>query len=49
MEGSTYEQEVEPYEVEIGVSCVYCRELLAEPEDIIAHIYEELLNESTIS
>lgn len=49
MEGSKFSCEVEPHEVEIGVSCIYCGELLASPDAIVAHMYEELLNESSIS
>ena len=36
---------VEPVEVEYAITCDNCGEVLATPEQIIAHIYGELLRE----
>lgn len=42
MEGSKNHHEVQPIEVEYQSTCDECGELLATPEQIIAHIYEHL-------
>ena len=43
--GNKYRREVSPYDVEYAGTCEHCSALLAEPAAIIAHIYEQLLEE----
>lgn len=44
MAGSTYMVDVDYYDIKYKSECPECGELLATPEQIIAHIYEELTN-----
>ena len=44
MEGSKTHHVVQPYDVEYKTTCDECGEILATPEQITAHIYEQLLN-----
>lgn len=44
MEGNKHNEPVASHEFEFGDSCSNCGELLATDHDIIAHIYEYLLN-----
>ncbi len=37
--------EVRPFHIEYGFTCDFCKQPLATPEQIIAHIYSELLGE----
>lgn len=43
--GNKRSQDVDPVEVEYAITCDNCGEVLATPEQIIAHIYGELLRE----
>lgn len=43
MKGNKHLQEVGPWEYEFGNTCDYCREPLVTTEQLLAHIYRELM------
>ena len=44
LEGNTYTKNVNWFDIEYKTICDNCGEILATPEQIIAYIYDELLN-----
>ena len=42
--GNKNRQPVTSFDIEYGERCEFCDEPLATPEQIVAHIYEELTN-----